>query len=95
MVLSRIIRLRSQYCLRITTTRKKTINMSTLKGKVKWFNGTKGYGFIEREDKEKDVFVHSSAVKEAGLNYLNEGDELTFEVENGDKGPSAVKLQKA
>ena len=46
-------------------------------------------------DKGKDVFVHSSAVKEAGLNYLNEGDELTFEVENGDKGPSAVKLQKA
>ena len=68
--------------------------MSTLKGKVKWFNGTKGYGFIEREDKEKDVFVHSSAVREAGLQYLNEGDELTFEVENGDKGPSAVKLQK-
>ena len=68
--------------------------MSTLKGKVKRVNGTKGYGFIEREDKEKDVFVHSSAVKEAGLNYLNEGDELTFEVENGDKGPSAVKLQK-
>ena len=45
--------------------------MSTLKGKVKWFNGTKGYGFIEREDKEKDVFVHSSAVREAGLKYLN------------------------
>ena len=88
-------KMRSKYFLRITTKRKKTINMSTLKGKVKWFNGTKGYGFIEREDKEKDVFVHSSAVKEAGLNYLNEGDELTFEVENGDKGPSAVKLQKA
>ena len=67
----------------------------SLQGKVKWFNQTKGFGFIEREDKEKDVFVHSSAVKEAGLNYLNEGDELTFEVENGDKGPSAVKLQKA
>ena len=50
--------------------------MSTLKGKVKWFNGTKGYGFIEREDKEKDVFVHSSAVREAGLKYLNEGDEV-------------------
>jgi CspA family cold shock protein len=88
-------KMRSKYFLCITTKRKKTINMSTLKGKVKWFNGTKGYGFIEREDKEKDVFVHSSAVKEAGLNYLNEGDELTFEVENGDKGPSAVKLQKA
>jgi cold shock protein len=75
--------------------REKTKNMSTLKGKVKWFNGTKGYGFIEREDKEKDVFVHSSAIAEAGLGSLNEGDELTFEVENGEKGPSAVKLQKA
>jgi len=63
----------------------------SLKGKVKWFNGKKGYGFIEREDKEKDVFVHASAVRDAGL---NEGDELTFEVEDGDKGPSAVKLQK-
>ena len=69
--------------------------MSTLKGKVKWFNGTKGYGFIEREDKEKDVFVHSSAVWDAGLVWVNEGDDLTFEVENGEKGPSAVKLQKA
>ena len=66
----------------------------SLKGKVKWFNGTKGYGFIERADKEKAVFVHSSAVREAGLKYLNEGDELTFEVENTDKGPSAVSLQK-
>ena len=42
----------------------------SLKGKVKWFNGKKGYGFIEREDKEKDVFVHHSAVREAGLKYL-------------------------
>ena len=41
--------------------------MSTLNGKVKWFNGKKGYGFIEREDKEKDVFVHASAVRDAGL----------------------------
>ena len=67
----------------------------SIKGKVKLFNATKGYGFIEREDKEKDVFVHHTAVKAAGLKYLNEGDELTFEVENGEKGPSAVKLQKA
>ena len=66
----------------------------SLKGKVKWFNGTKGYGFIEREDKEKDVFVHFSAVKDAGLKYLNKGDKLTFEVENTNRGPSAINLQK-
>ena len=66
----------------------------SIKGKVKWFNPTKGYGFIEREDKEKDVFVHSSAARAANLE-LREGDELTFEVENGEKGPAAVNLQKS
>ena len=66
----------------------------SLKGKVKWFNGKKGYGFIEREDKEKDVFVHASAVRESGIKFLNENDELTFEVEEGDKGLAAVKLKK-
>ena len=65
----------------------------SIKGKVKWFNPTKGYGFIERDDKEKDVFVHSSAARAANM-QLNEGDVLTFEVENGEKGPSAVNLQK-
>ena len=49
--------------------------MSTLKGKVKWFNGKKGYGFIEREDGEKDCFVHASSVRDAGLRFLNEGDQ--------------------
>ena len=67
----------------------------SLKGKVKWFNGAKGYGFIEREDKEKDVFVHSSAVRDAGLNQLDEGQEVTFDVENGEKGPSAISLKIA
>ena len=65
----------------------------SIQGKVKWFNPTKGYGFIERDDKEKDVFVHSSAAQAASL-QLNEGDQLTFDVETGDKGPSAVNLQK-
>ena len=68
--------------------------MSTLKGKVKWFNGKKGYGFIERSDGEKDCFVHASQVREAGLRFLNEGDELEFEIETGEKGPSAIKLRK-
>jgi cold shock protein len=66
----------------------------SIKGKVKWFNPTKGYGFIEREDKEKDVFVHSSAAQAANM-QLNEGDAITFDVEQGEKGASAVNLQKA
>ena len=66
----------------------------SINGKVKWFNSTKGYGFIARDDKEKDVFVHLSAAKAANLN-LNEGDALTFEVEMSEKGPSAVNLQSA
>ena len=56
---------------------------------------TKGFGFIEREDKEKDVFVHVSAVRDAGMNGLDEGQPLTFDVEDGPKGPSAVNLKTA
>ena len=67
----------------------------SLKGKVKWFNPTKGFGFIEREDKEKDVFVHISAVRDAGMNGLDEGQALTFEVEDGPKGPNATNLKSA
>ena len=65
----------------------------SIKGKVKWFNPTKGYGFIAREDNEKDVFVHSSAAQAASLE-LNEGDELTFEITETQKGNSAINLQK-
>ena len=68
--------------------------MSSIKGTVKWFNGSKGYGFIERDDKQKDVFVHMSAVKDGGIDYLDEGDVLTFDIEDGKKGPSAVNLKK-
>ena len=67
----------------------------SLKGKVKWFNPTKGFGFIEREDKEKDVFVHMSAVRDAGMDSLDEGQALNFEVEDGPKGPNATNLKSA
>ena len=67
----------------------------SLNGKAKWFNPTKGFGFIEREDKEKDVFVHMSAVRDAGMNGLDEGQALTFEVEDGPKGPNATNLKSA
>ena len=66
----------------------------SINGKVKWFNSTKGFGFIEREDKQKDVFVHISAVKDAGMDGLDEGQAMTFEIEEGPKGPNAVNLQK-
>ena len=66
----------------------------SINGKVKWFNGAKGFGFIAREDKEKDVFVHRTAVEAAGLRDLKEGDELTFDVDIAAKGPCAVNIQK-
>ena len=66
----------------------------SLQGKVKWFNPTKGFGFIERDDKEKDAFVHASAVKAAGMRFLSEGDKIEFTLEEGPKGPSAVNLKK-
>jgi len=66
-----------------------------MNGKVKWFNGQKGYGFIEREDKEKDVFIHVSALRDAGIKGLEDGQALTFDIEEGPKGPNAVNLQKS
>jgi CspA family cold shock protein len=67
----------------------------SMNGKVKWFNGAKGYGFIEREDKEKDVFIHVSALRDAGMKGLEDGQALTFDIEEGPKGPNAVNLQKS
>ena len=66
----------------------------SLTGKIKWYNSKKGYGFVERDDKEKDVFIHATAVREAGLRFLNENDAISFEIEDGPKGPSAVKIKK-
>ncbi|NIO17071.1 MAG: cold shock domain-containing protein [Deltaproteobacteria bacterium] len=64
------------------------------KGRVKWFNDTKGYGFIEQED-GPDVFVHFSAIKTEGFKTLKEGDEVEFEISEGPKGPQAVNVVKA
>ena len=54
----------------------------------------KGYGFIERDDKEKDAFVHASAVKAAGMRYLNEGDKIEFTLEDGPKRSFSSKFKK-
>ena len=62
------------------------------KGTVKWYNARKGFGFIEREDGEKAVFVHASAVKEAGLRRLEEGQKVSFDLEDSPKGLNAVKI---
>ena len=64
----------------------------SINGKVKWFNSTKGYGFIAPDDNTKDVFVHSSAAKAANME-LKEGDAVTIEIESGQKGLSAINLQ--
>ncbi len=62
-------------------------------GIVKWFSNQKGYGFIE-QDGEKDVFVHHSAIDGSGFKTLAEGDRVTFDVEQDDKGPSARNVVK-
>ncbi|MEG3617150.1 cold-shock protein [Magnetovibrio sp. PR-2] len=60
------------------------------KGTVKWFNATKGYGFIEPEDGSKDAFVHISAVEKAGLSGLNEGQKVEFDLQEGRNGKMAA-----
>jgi len=64
-----------------------------LKGTVKWFNESKGFGFIEQEG-GKDVFVHYSAIGGSGFKTLNEGDKVQFEIVDGPKGPAAANVLK-
>jgi cold shock protein len=64
-------------------------------GTVKWFNPTKGYGFIQPEDGSQDVFVHISAVERSGIGNLHEGQKVSFDLERGDRGKtSAVNLKQ-
>jgi len=62
-------------------------------GTVKFFNATRGYGFISPDDGSKDVFVHISAVERSGLGQLAEGQKLSFEIQQDARGPKAVNLQ--
>ncbi|AHF77849.1 Cold shock protein [Sodalis praecaptivus] len=66
--------------------------MSKIKGNVKWFNESKGFGFITPEDGSKDVFVHFSAIQSNGFKTLAEGQRVEFEITNGAKGPSAADV---
>ena len=61
-------------------------------GKVKWFNGDKGFGFIEQDGSDQDVFVHFSAIQGDGFRNLYEGDEVEFDIEQGQKGPQASNV---
>ena len=67
--------------------------MSRITGKVKWFNNSKGYGFIEQPG-SSDIFVHNSAIQGDGFKTLEEGQEVEFEVTQGPKGPQAEKVTK-
>lgn len=85
----RDIYLRNENALKHQNNDEEIVTMAN--GIVKWFNEQKGYGFIEQEN-GPDVFVHHSGINASGFKTLNEGDRVTFDVEQGQKGPSAVNV---
>jgi CspA family cold shock protein len=66
----------------------------TFKGTVKWFNNEKGYGFINRENVVEDIFVHYTAIADEGYKSLEEGQQVSFELKDGDKGLQAANVTK-
>jgi CspA family cold shock protein len=68
--------------------------MNSKTGKVKWFNPKKGYGFIDQDDDEKDMFLHITALQKANISVLNEGDKISYDVEDENGRQSAVNIKQ-
>jgi CspA family cold shock protein len=82
-------------CRGEASTRDQRKKKKMAKGKVKWFNDAKGFGFIEQEGGGPDVFVHFSAIAGEGFKSLSDNDEVEFDIEQGPKGPQASNVKRA
>ena len=65
------------------------------KGKVKWFSNMKGYGFLQKEGEEQDIFIHYSTIQGEGYKTLKEGEEVTFDIVQGERGPQAANVVRS